>query len=89
MTPAEVPPHADVAAGGHKAVLGEPAGAGGDVDWVHSRRLDPDPHLAGPGLRRGDIGYLKRVRAPVAANDYSFHVISPLRYTGMPYHPIC
>ena len=57
-------------------MLGEPAGAGGDVDRVHRRRLDPDPHLPGPGLRRGDVGYLKRLRASETANDYSFHVIS-------------
>ena len=54
------------------------AGAGGDVDRVHRRRLHPDPHLAGAGLRYRDVGYLQCVRAAVAPDDDGFHVISLL-----------
>ena len=45
-------------------------------DRVHRCRVDPDPHLPGPGLGYGDVGYLKYVRASETANDYRFHVLS-------------
>ena len=52
----QVPPQADVSAGCHQAVLGEPASAGGDVDRVDRCRVHPDSHLPGAGLRDRDVG---------------------------------
>ena len=52
----QVPPQADVCAGCHQAVLGEPASAGGDVDRVDRCRMHPDSHLPGAGLRGRDVG---------------------------------
>jgi hypothetical protein len=52
----QVPPQADITAGRHQAVLGEPASAGGDIDRVDRRRVHPDAYLPGAGLRDRDVG---------------------------------